>query len=116
MNLEGFSGETMGCWPIWRTTAVRISPCAGFQLGTLVAEGTGVPMPKRNTRAWAAGVAEARVEAWPWRSFGFEAHIGATLAITNYRFVVVKGADAVAVHTAPGWAPQVGAGFIWKFP
>lgn len=116
VELQGWSGETSGCWPTLRAKAFRMSPCAGFQLGALSAEGTGVPMPKHTTRMWAAALAEARVQAWPWRSFGIEAHIGATMALTNYRFVVVKGAESVAVYTAPRWSPLIGAGIIWQFP
>lgn len=116
VRIQGFSGETTGCWPILKTTTVQILPCGGVQIGTLAVEGRGVPMPLGSTRTWAAGVAEARLQAWPWSSFGFEANIGTTVGIANYRFVVTKGADAVVVHSAPRWAPQVGAGFIWNFP
>ena len=106
------SGSALACAPLsLRTEAVELGVCAGWELGRLHAEGTGVLRPYRKSTFWSAPRLDAELR-WPLPGRALSIHVLLTAAAPLQRDEFILK-DIGSVHRTANVIARAGLGIGW---
>ena len=109
LSLGLLGSRLESCWS-WRAGALALSPCAGLELGILVAEGSGAG-GRSDTGLWSSAVAHLR-GGWHFSSaIALEVQAGLVVPFVRYRFDALTGGE-VAESAALGLEAALGLSFL----
>jgi hypothetical protein len=96
-----------GCWA-WAASAVVLGPCAGFDVGLILAGSSG-DAGRSDAGAWSSAVAHVRA-SWDVGRIALEAQVGLIVPFVRYDFTALTGGTVTG--SAPlGFASALGVSF-----